>query len=187
VPDPAGLRPRARVFFALWPEADCQHRCLSLAHDLAARCAGRGSRPDTLHLTLAFLGEVERTRLDALIDAATTVTGTPFNVHLDHTGYWPRPRIAYLAPSKPPEALLRLAADLGGALATAGFSPDARAFRPHVTLVRKALCPGASVGSLAQGIDWPVVAFCLVESRPEAAGARYHTLAHLPLAGPALG
>jgi 2'-5' RNA ligase len=44
-----------------------------------------------------------------------------------------------------------------------------------------------SVGGLAQGIDWPVAAFSLVESRLEAAGARYHTLARFPLAGPAAG
>src|SRR5690606_7323542 len=57
--DPAGRR----VFFALWPDARTAAVLSGWAQDAHAMCGGRIMRPDTLHLTLAFLGMVPHARV----------------------------------------------------------------------------------------------------------------------------
>lgn len=52
-----------RLFFALWPSPAAAERLASAATDAAARLGGRPTRLETLHLTLAFLGEVADERV----------------------------------------------------------------------------------------------------------------------------
>src|SRR5262249_2876768 len=129
-------------FFALWPEpAERQ----ALATATAAVVGISGGRPvpkEQLHLTLAFLGAVSATRT-AELEALTRRVGAA----------WPRAlparqlRLARLAAGRKPQVLVALADEdaalasvaevlRAGALA-AGFSPDLKPFRPHVTVARK--------------------------------------------------
>lgn len=169
---------RQRLFFALWPPAEPG---AALA-DLARRHAPHGARRvprDNLHITLAFVGAVDAATRVCLEQAAATLRGESFALTLDRIGAWPGPRILWLAPSAPPPALLRLAADLEQALLPCGYHPEARPYLPHVTLARK--LAGACATLAVPPLHWPVRDFVLAESLTGSAGARYQVLARWPL------
>lgn len=68
--------------------------------------SGRQVATANLHLTLAFLGPVPSSRLVALLDMAAAIEAAPFDLCLDRLLRW-RNGILLLAPSQPPDALLR--------------------------------------------------------------------------------
>lgn len=136
-------------------------------------------RRDTIHLTLAFLGDTPARDLDGLQALAAQAGGHRFTLALDRVGGWKRNRILWSGPSHVPQALIALVQRLEGRLRAAGFVLEERAFAPHVTLVRNAsVAPAeAQVGPL----QWAVDDFVLVASERSAAGARYRTIGRWPL------
>lgn len=182
MPDQPRLTPGgdvARVFFALWPDeatADGLDRAAARLHRLRG---GRRTRRQTIHLTLVFLGGVERSRLADLATAAARVRGEPFEWVLDRADCWPRNRIAFLTGGETPPALLTLVKDLEDALAGAGFAFDRRPYKAHITLLRHADC--AKENPALEPMTWAAREFVLVESVLGAAGAAYATLARFPL------
>jgi 2'-5' RNA ligase len=72
-----------RLFFALWPSPAAAERLASAATDAAARLGGRPTRLETLHLTLAFLGEVADERVPGLLALATNLPAAPFELRID--------------------------------------------------------------------------------------------------------
>ncbi len=135
--------------------------------------------PDAnLHLTLAFLGRVEETRIPALRVATAELALPGFDLRVDRWGRWPRSGILWLAPSAPPAALNRLVKGIWGALEPLGFWSDFRDFRPHVTIARR--CGLGGRGEVAP-VDWPVRDFALMVSDLDHKGASYRVLATWPL------
>lgn len=173
-------RGTARVFFALWPEEALSTRLDQAAARMHQSLGGRRTRRATIHMTLVFLGDMPRSRLAALVDAAGRIAGESFTLDLDRMDCWRHNRVAFLAPSEPPGALLALVNDLEAGLTSAGFSFDKRPYKPHVTLLRKADC-GHEKPAL-EPISWAARAFVLVESVPGPAGVTYEVLARFPLA-----
>jgi len=180
---------RARVFFALWPDAACATRLHAIAAACAADCGGRVMQKDTLHLTLAFVDDVDAGELPALcaIAEAAGVALQPRPPHallLDRIGYWPQKRILWAASEQPPAVLEALAKRLAGGLREAGHRLPLRPFAPHVTLLRKvgAVPPAPRMDILHDAPQpWHFDRFCLLRSRPSASGAAYETLAAWPL------
>lgn len=172
-----------RLFFALWPDAEVRTRLEAAARLMGKTCGGRPTRPENLHLTLVFLGEVEATRLPAVRAAADGVTIPAFRLDLRELGYWPRQRIAWIAPAEPPRALFELVSALETALAAQGFALDPRPYVPHLTLLRQARCRGET--PTLDGIVWSVPAFVLVSSTLRQEGVSYEQIAAWPLAAPA--
>ena len=177
----AGDTARMRVFFALWPGAATAAALHARACALRTTCGGRVMRRDTIHLTLAFLGDVAVSRLDALEAVAQAVRGERFVLELDQVGSWHGNRILWTGCAQAPAALPALAEDLGAGLRAAGFELEARAFNPHVTLVRNAM--RSPQGTAPPPIRWPVASFVLVTSEREAGGARYRVLGRWALDG----
>jgi RNA 2',3'-cyclic 3'-phosphodiesterase len=174
----------ARVFFALWPPPEVA-RQLSTAADSFAQCAGgRPTREATVHLTLAFIGDVPLERLAGLEHAARNVRAECFDLTLDRFGLWQHNRIFWAGCSIVPPALVELASALSTALQAAGFEvADAhRNFTPHVTLVRKVKALAAPLPP-DQALPWPCTKFVLVRSDLSASGASYQTLAEYSLNG----
>ena len=170
-----------RVFLALWPGDDVATRLSGLATAAHLACGGRQMRRDTLHLTLAFLGDVAESRLAALCAAMAAVQGEAFPLRIDRLGYWAHNHIVWGGCSSTPPQLARLAADVRDALVGAGFAHAGEAaFVPHLTLFRKAR-PHAALPDFAP-IDWPVAGFALVASTLSSAGPAYVQLAAWPLA-----
>lgn len=174
-----------RVFFALWPDEEVARRLDEagcLAHD---RLKGRRMRRETLHLTLAFVGDVAPERLPALAGIAAAIRLPPFDLVFDRLQCPTRKKIAWAAATAP-AGLLDLAAGLQAQLKAAGFRTEERPFAAHVTLLRNARCrPAAADDSLR--IDWPVQDFVLVESELKPEGASYRILDRWQLAPSCIG
>ncbi|KAB2939072.1 MAG: RNA 2',3'-cyclic phosphodiesterase [Rhodocyclaceae bacterium] len=169
-----------RVFFALWPGAE-QARQFDAAGCLAqAAFGGRRMRRETLHLTLAFVGDVAADRLPVLRDVAGAIRLPPFALRFERLECRHRRRIAWAAAAVPPE-LRDLADALAAGLRTAQFPVEERPFVAHVTLLRHADCASRPpAGGLR--IEWPVRDFVLVESELRPEGARYCIDERWPLA-----
>ncbi|HMZ83252.1 MAG TPA: RNA 2',3'-cyclic phosphodiesterase [Rhodocyclaceae bacterium] len=178
----AGARSgRRRVFFALWPDAVTVDSLDALARSAHAAFSGRRMRRDTLHMTLAFIGEVDASRIADLLAAAGRVPlPEAFSMRIDQVRCWRHNRIVWCGPSAMPAQLEALAASLAGALDAVGFRLEARAFAAHATLLRHADCRRDAPPFDA--FDWRVADFVLVESNLTAAGARYSVIGRWPLA-----
>lgn len=177
---PSDMHP-LRLFFALWPSPAEQAALARWQPQLRAACGGRAMRADTLHLTLAFLGQVQRSRLTTLQQAVRGLTVPPFRLCFDTAQHWPHNHIVYANPSAPPAILAMLVVELAACLRQAAFDFDDRAFHPHVTLLRNAHCTGAPPAQPAP-VCWDVRNFALVQSMTDAQGARYEVLARFGVA-----
>ena len=126
-----------RLFIAL-TLPDPLHAALedTMARLRADGVSGRFTRPENLHLTLHFLGEQPEAAVDTLSDILLQVPRDAFPLTLSALGTFSRTGILWAGLSPSP-ALNRLQKQLGAALARAGFPVEARAFRPHLTLVRE--------------------------------------------------
>jgi len=156
---PASSTP-ARLFLALWPNHD--QRALLVRHRNDWGWP-RGASPvcdERLHLTLHFIGSVERKRVDE-VAAGLVVPMTPFSLRLTQPQIWPN-GIAVLSAVTFPEALADLHNRLARALHALALPVEARRFRPHVTLARRAR--GAVPPGVATDIEWQVDNYLLVES-----------------------
>ncbi|WP_316369135.1 RNA 2',3'-cyclic phosphodiesterase [Candidatus Thiodiazotropha sp. CDECU1] len=168
-----------RYFFALWPDEAVRDQL-----DLLARTSqpgeGRRHAADDLHMTVVFLGQIAPSQRRCMEDIADTVRVPTFQLSIDHTGYWSRPRILWASPGETPQALSQLVADLNNGLTGCGHEPEQRAYKPHVTLFRKArqVVPA----QLPQPIVWQVKEFVLAASANTGlSGTRYQVLRRWPL------
>ena len=145
---------------------------------------GRYVAPDSLHVTLAFLGEVEGARLPEVEEALVRACAghEAFEVTLGELGSFGRPRSATLWQAiNGGEALPSLAADVRSALDAARIPYDAKPFRAHVTLMRAARLSDAVLPMpfMARGTMDTVVLF-----KSDLSGPRpvYTPLVRVPLA-----
>jgi 2'-5' RNA ligase len=168
-----------RVFFALWPGAAVLHRLDQAGGAAQQRCGGRRMRRETLHLTLAFIGNVPAQRIPELGAIAGAISARAFELVLDRIDRVAKKNIVWAAASNMPEALLHLAADLDVHLKLAGFHVEERPFAAHVTLLRNARCNMEK--PVAVPVAWRVEDFVLVESEPKPEGASYRIIGRWPL------
>ena len=166
----------ARLFFAVWPDAAAAAALEKLAREVAEVAGGKPVRGAKLHLTLAFLGEVDAARMEALADCAR-LRAHAFRLELDQVGAFRRARVAWAGASAPPPALLDLQEKLASRLAKAGFTLEEREYTPHVTLARRIdrPLPRASIPALA----WKTQELTLVRS--ETGTGRYTVMERWPL------
>lgn len=164
--------PSARLFglfVALWPDA-CVRQALAVCRDRQHWPPGAPpTRDDKLHLTLHFIGAVPLTRL-AEVAGGLQVPVRPFVLRLDALECW-RGGLAVLLPQAPPPRLWQLHEELAAALRRLALPLQAQAFRPHVTLARRAL--PAQALTLGERVSWRVSGYALVRSLPD---GRYETL-----------
>jgi RNA 2',3'-cyclic 3'-phosphodiesterase len=97
--------------------------------------------PAALHLTLAFLGELDEAQVAAAIEAADAAAcrAQPFRLEVAGLGTFgpPKaPRVIWAGLGGDLTALRALHADLARELQARGFPPEERAFSPHLTLAR---------------------------------------------------
>lgn len=173
--------PSLRVFFALWPDEGARGALSAWRSPLRELSGGRVMRADTLHCTLVFLGEVETYRLEALLRAAQEVAGSVFEIEFDVARYWGHNHIVYAAPQDVPIALAELEGELELRLRKHGFHFEARAFKPHVTLLRHAQWSDAPLPEMPV-VRWVTREFVLVQSVGDERGARYEVLARFTMA-----
>jgi 2'-5' RNA ligase len=172
---------RKRLFFSLWPDDPVRTEIIAGTRQAIEASGGQPVRGENLHLTLAFLHNVETKRLPCIVDAAARAAGTGFSLTLSRIGHWSRSGILWAAPSPRCTMLAALEAGLWRELADCGFTPEYRTFKPHVTLARKATTPFSGP---IPAIHWQVRDFVLVESITGRSRSTYRVLERWPLPRP---
>lgn len=174
---------KRRLFFALWPGEVARRE---LAQRIAPVLASvRESQPkaapfavEDWHLTLAFIGAASAQYQACLSRVARQVAAsennTPFSFEIDRFGYFKRAGVLWAGPGFCPVPLAQLQERLNQALTGCGYAPEPRAFRPHMTLMRKAE-PPQSLQPFPP-VRWPVNGFSLAESLPLTDGRRYRVI-----------
>ncbi len=165
-----------RLFFALWPPPEAARALARWAEEVHRSSAGRATREETIHLTLAFLGEADP---EKPVRAARRVRAEAFELPIDAAKYWKHNRIVWVGPAEMPPPLGDLAGQLKAQLAKEGFVLEERPFAAHITLLRKASVPQSLVPLPA--ISWPAREFVLVRSIPDSKGSRYEIIERFPL------
>jgi RNA 2',3'-cyclic 3'-phosphodiesterase len=153
-----------RLFFALWPPRDTADALHAWALEAQRASGGRVTRAETIHLTLAFLGEVGEERLDTVLAAARAVRFEAHGLTLERAGYWAHNRIVWAGPRQEDARTQAIAQPL---------REEKRPFATHVTLLRKA---GKAALPQLEPIRWPVEEFVLVRSKLSARGSDYEVL-----------
>lgn len=172
-------QPPLRTFFALWPGPEVRAELARRAALVAKACAGRPSRPESLHLTLVFIGATPPPRVAALQGLMDGIHVPRFTLRLDQHGWWRHNGIAWAGTRAAPEPLVSLQQALSRGAEKLGFSLDVRPYAPHLTLARDARrSPPAEP---MPALDWDVGSFVLVASQSTAEGPRYRILHECPL------
>ncbi|WP_447972643.1 RNA 2',3'-cyclic phosphodiesterase [Nitrospira sp. Kam-Ns4a] len=154
-------------------------------------------RPESIHVTLKFLGEIEEGRVAAIGEALERIAASlaPFAVEVGGLGVFPdarAPRVVWLGLSGQVDALVRLAAEVDAALHALGFPREDRPFAPHLTLARvkdrqrdvgRALAASGLLDRAAAAGSLRVRAIALMKSDLRPSGAVYTRLHEAVLAG----
>lgn len=130
-----------RLFVAAVLPQDLLEALSETSASLRDAVRGRYVAPDSLHVTLAFLGEVDAARLDELTEALACACANHQSIEatLGELGSFGSPRRATLWQAVHGcRELPALADDVRAGLAHAGFAYDQKGFLPHVTLMRAA-------------------------------------------------
>ncbi|MFQ5879655.1 MAG: RNA 2',3'-cyclic phosphodiesterase [Dehalococcoidia bacterium] len=155
----------------------------------------RWVRPQGIHLTLKFLGDVSQERTTAVADAlAQAVVGLPpFTLALAGLGTFGDrrgPRVVWIDVAGEVERLAEAQRRVETAMATLGFPSEGRPFSPHLTLARvpEGLPPPQRhlLAQLVRQVEPPAAAaaisrVCLIRSILERGGAIYQELATFSL------
>lgn len=168
-----------RVFFALWPDPAIQKQLGQIARRLKPMCEGRAVQTQNIHLTLAFLGNIDINRLPELQLAASRISVQSFNFLIQEIDYWKRNKIIYARAKRFPPELYLLAESLSDTLTAASFKFDQHTFKPHITLLRQA--KNVTENNISEPIQWHAKEWCLLQSKLTPKGANYIPLGCWPL------
>jgi 2'-5' RNA ligase len=173
-----------RLFVAVRPPREARAWLLARMGGVSG---ARWLSEDQLHLTLRFVGEVERPAAEDVAIALGSVRIAPFEAGprgigaFEHRG---RPETLW-AGVQPQQPLRALHAKIDQACVRAGLEPERRAYTPHITLARLDRDSGPIAGLLereggAVGPAFAVDGFGLFESRRGPDGAAYSLVEHYP-------
>ena len=145
---------------------------------------------EQLHLTLRFIGEVERPVANDIADALSRIRSAPFQLRIAGVGrFEQRSSGALWAGVEPKAPVAALAAKVERVCIGVGLDPERRAFHPHITLAR---WKGRRTREVQDFLErkralssepFDVPAFTLFESRLSRHGAHYEEVASYPLDG----
>ena len=161
--------------------------------ELSAKVADkrpRWVRPENLHVTLKFIGEVSPAKLEGIRGALSAIrSDAPVQIEFRRLGFFPNeqhPRVLWAGLDASPN-LSSLARDIDGALETQGIARERRAFTPHLTLARfeppglhEKLRAAIQKNGAREFGSFQTREFYLIESKLKPSGAEYTTLASYP-------
>lgn len=163
---------------------------------LPRRFAARWIPEENIHITLWFLGEVDDTRMPALVSALEPPFGLPaFSLEIGGLGAFPPsgpPRVIWMAVGDGADGLLALHGLMAARLEPLGFAREDRPYRAHVTIAR-VRDPGgggthAAVRRVLAELPAPggpsrVARVTLFRSRLSPKGSTYEPVLRVPLNG----
>lgn len=185
-----------RTFIAVETSPETHAR----ARQLIARLSGTGAKiswvkPDCLHLTLKFLGDVDLREIPSVCQAITRAVAEipPFEIEVQGAGAFPsaaRPRTVWLGVGRGSEEMIALHDAVDQALGGVGYRREQRRFRPHLTVgrVRGGRDLDALAELLAQHAEFTggvtsVDEVVVMSSELTPDGPNYEPLAVSPLSG----
>ena len=170
-----------RLFVAIRPPEDIRDLLID-AMDESPELGWVGD--DNLHLTLRFIGEVERPLANDIGAALDRIRAAPFELRIAGLGMFERRNGGALwAGIAPREAVAALAAKVERACQSAGLQAERRAFHPHVTLARFGRHARPAAHAFAErrrslaSPPFKVDRFALFESHLSRHGAHYEEVA----------
>jgi len=176
-----------RLFVALKPPPPMRDALLGAMGGVAH---ARWQTAEQLHLTLRFIGEVDRHRAEDIAAALGGVHHPGFALSLARFGQFDRKgrTDALWIGITPDEPVRQLHNKIDRALQRVGIAPDQRAFLPHITIARL----GRTAGDVGRFMELAVVPqaaaqfneFCLYESQLGTDGSSYSIIARYPLERP---
>ncbi len=129
----------------------------------------RWVRPESLHITLKFIGEQTLEQVEAIHQRLRGISGTAIQIRFTGFGFFPTPksaRVFWIGINAGPE-LAELASEIDAAVAELGVPREERAFSPHLTLARRG---GGSGSPRWRNGDALNAAFAVLEKRLTAFG-----------------
>jgi 2'-5' RNA ligase len=178
-----------RLFVALRPPPEVRSVLLGVMGGIDG---ARWQNDNQLHLTLAFLGELDRHDSAAAAEALALVRGAALELKLGLPGSFDAARQGRTGTLwvgvQPVDGVSALAQAVRAALRRAELTPDARKFVPHITLARfgaagasrEAIRPWLAHAAFP-AVSWAVTQFHLVESLMGAGGSHYVVVASYAL------
>lgn len=159
---------RLRLFCAVPLSEEVRERAvrhIELLRERAGDVRASWERPEKLHITLKFLGEIEPSRVEALSLAAerAALQTNSFTLSIEGAGAFPPrglPRVLWLGIKDETGNLSGLQQSLEREAEREGFMRDERAFHPHLTIARLRRPEGArQLASLHQQTGFEAVSF----------------------------
>jgi len=165
---------------------------LRAADASSARNKARWVRPENLHVTLKFIGNVDASKLDAIRAALAEVRSeSSVELRFRGLGFFPndrRPRVFWAGIEASPN-LAPLANEIDARMEKLGISGETREFAPHLTLARfdppgifEALRAAAQKNSAREFGPLHTGEFHLIESKTRSTGAEYTRLSSFAFA-----
>jgi RNA 2',3'-cyclic 3'-phosphodiesterase len=176
-----------RLFIAIEPPDDVKTALRRLRVEVPG---ARWVPTEQLHLTLAFLGEVEEKTAEKLTEELSLIHSPPFNLRFSGTGCFPsrhRPRVLWAGLESQPR-LTHLAAGVHEAVLVCGVPQEERPFSPHITLARLTFPPPGGIGQFLDQSNklifppFPVREITLFQSRLTQYGAIHIPIRTFPVA-----
>jgi 2'-5' RNA ligase len=184
-----------RAFVAVDIDSAVTARIAAAIELLKPRIPGiRWVAPQSIHLTLKFLGNIDESGIEAIGAALRSRLRLfrPFSISVKGLGVFPGPRRArVLWVGLPGARLQTLASGIESALQPLGFAPESRPFSPHLTIGRWRETSPAPALLSAELANWQAHDFGasdvgsvrLMQSLLRPDGAKYRALITVPLAG----
>ena len=174
-----------RLFVAIRPPEEIRDLLIDAMDDAPVL---RWVSDDNLHLTLRFIGEVERPLANDIADALRRVRFDRFGLRVTGVGrFEQRNGGALWAAIEPKAPVTELAAKVDRACQSAGLEPERRTFHPHITLARWNRRSADAVDAFLRrnaalaSDPFDVTRFTLFESHLSRHGAHYQAVADYPL------
>lgn len=181
-----------RLFVGIAIPEDIQEAVSALQSKLTG---ARWIDPDNYHITLAFIGEIERPLAEDADHALAQIELPAFDLALHGVGCFGKgaqARALWVGVedrSGQAALLARLQTKVANALRAAGVQLESRKFNPHVTVARLKQPEPRAIGqfmerhNLFRSRPFTVDSFSLFESHLRSDGAQYRALVDYPLAG----
>jgi RNA 2',3'-cyclic 3'-phosphodiesterase len=175
-----------RLFIGIRPPAAVRE---ALIDTMEAVDGARWQDDEQLHLTLRFIGQVERPVASDLAAALASISCAPFALALEGVSHFERKSVPTAIWARVPltPELKELRAKIERVCDLAGLGRESRRFTPHITIARLSRRTSPIAPWLARhgGLRaiWQVDAFTLFESHLLPSGAHYEVAAQYPVAG----
>src|SRR5438445_3405325 len=130
-----------RIFVALDIEEEIRKRLQHFMEEMRQLAPGaRWVSPESLHVTLKFIGEKPEAAVKQIEDALGAINAEPFQIRFRGAGFYPTAKAArvFWVGIEGEAGLADLAAKVEESLAAVGVPEEQRDFSPHLTLARAA-------------------------------------------------